>query len=135
MSVFWMCSIRKKGTIFSSFLYFFKSPIVLWISQKNRQFFLPFWIFPGLSSKENKTNVAADPALFQRLPENRFCDVVKKIPINYTISASEIVVLGRARSLFYAAKFKKVINTGDLTFSLNNCALNTPNSNLIWCFK
>ena len=52
--------------------------------------------FSELSSKEIKTNAAADSALFQRLPENRFRDVLKKFPINYTISASEIVVLGYA---------------------------------------
>ena len=39
------------------------------------------------------------------------------------MSASEIVVLGRGRSVFYTAKFKKVKNTGDLTYSLINCAL------------
>ena len=65
-------------------------------------------VFPDLSSKEIKINVAADTALFWRLPKNRFRDVVRKIPINYNILASEIVVLGRARLLFYAAKFKTV---------------------------
>ena len=50
--------------------------------------------FSGLSSKEIKTNSAADPAPFQRLPEkeNWFRDVEKKNPINYAISASEIVL-------------------------------------------
>ena len=37
--------------------------------------------------------------------------------------ASEIVVKGRARLVFHAAKFKKIKNTGDLTQSKNNCAL------------
>ena len=37
--------------------------------------------------------------------------------------ALEIVVLGRFLSAFYAAKFKNVKNTGDLTYSQNNCAL------------
>ena len=56
--------------------------------KSGRQCSLPFWIFPGflrvrisdLSSKEIKTNAAADSALFWRLPEkeNRFRDVVKK---------------------------------------------------------
>ena len=75
--------------------------------------------FLDLSSKEIKTNVAAGSALFYCLPEkeNRFCDVVKKFPINYTISVSEIVVLCRARSIFYDAKFRKLKNTGDLTYS------------------
>ena len=44
--------------------------------------------------------------------------------MNNTILASEIVVLGRAYSIFYAAKLKKVKNTGDLTYSLKNRALN-----------
>ena len=35
------------------------------------------------------------------------------------------VVLDRACSVFYAAKFKKVKNTGDLTYSLYDCVL-TP---------
>ena len=85
------------------------------------EFFRAFEVFgfSDLSSEEIKTNAAANSALFQRLPEkeNRFRDVVKKFPINYSISASEFVVLGRARSVFYAAKFKKVKNTGDLTYS------------------
>ena len=64
----------------------------------------------GLSSNAIKTNVAADSALFWRMPEkeNKFRDVFKEFPIIDTISASEIVVLGRARSVFYAAKFKMV---------------------------
>ena len=49
--------------------------------------------------------------------KNRFRDVVNNFPINYILLASEIVVLGRARSVFYTAKFKKVKNTSDLTFS------------------
>ena len=75
--------------------------------------------FSDLSSKEIKTNAVTDSALFWRLSEKekRFRDVVKKFPINYTILASEIVALGRTRSVFYAAKFKKVKNTGDLTYS------------------
>ena len=84
--------------------------------------FLTFLNFPGLfvcldlSSKEIKTNAAANSALFLYLPEkeNRFRDFVIEFPINYTILASEIVLLGRARLVFPAAKFKKVKNTGDL---------------------
>ena len=37
--------------------------------------------------------------------------------------ASNIVVLRRTRWVLYDAKFKKVINIGDLTYSYNNCAL------------
>ena len=69
--------------------------------------FLNFLIFPVKKSK-------------QMLPlpdkENRLRDVAKNSD-KFRILASEIVVLGCARSVFYAAKFKKVKNTGDLTFS------------------
>ena len=71
--------------------------------------------FSDIFDKEIKINAAADSALFWRLPEKemRFRDVVKKFPKNYTILASEIVVLGRVSSVFSGAKFKKVKNTSD----------------------
>ena len=45
--------------------------------------------------------------------QKRFSDVIKNFPINYTILASEIVVLGRVSSVFSGAKFNKVKNTSD----------------------
>ena len=91
-----------------------------------RQCFWLFLIFPGFlwaqtypAKKSLKILLPIQPYVSWYLPEkeNRFRDVVKKFPKHYTVLALEIVVLGRARSAFYAAKFKKVKYAGDLTYS------------------
>ena len=41
------------------------------------------------------------------------------------------MVLGRAHSAFYAAKFKRIKNTGDLTYSKSYCALGIRSVNLL----
>ena len=77
--------------------------------------FSDFWTYPVTKSKRMLLPIRPYINVCQK-GKTGFV-MFKKIQINCTISASEIVVLRRARSVFYAAKFKKVNNTGDLTYS------------------